>query len=257
MNRTALAIAAHPDDIEIWMAGTLLRLRQAGWRIHYLNVANGSLGSTVMTAAQTRAARLREAKAAAKLLGAEFHPPFCNDLEVIYSVPLLRKVAAVVRRVNPSVVLTHPVQDYMEDHMETGRLAVTAAFTLAIPNFQSTPPVKGSGGPVTVYHCMPHMLSTPLGERVHPQAYVDVTDVMETKTAALAAHASQKEWLDKSQGMDSYLATMQGFMRTLGRESKKFRFAEGWTRHLHAGFCPEGADPLAEALGNKYKVRRR
>jgi hypothetical protein len=56
--------------------------------------------------------------------------------------------------------------------------------------------------------------------------------------------------------MDSYLATMQGFMRTLGRESKKFRFAEGWTQHLHAGFCAEGADPLAEALGSKYLRRR-
>lgn len=256
MNRTALAIAAHPDDIEIWMAGTLLLLRQAGWRIHYLNVANGSLGSSVMTPVQTRAARLREAKAAAKILGATWHGPFCDDLEVGYSVPLLRKVSAVVRKVNPSVVLTHPPADYMEDHTETCRLAVTAAFSLAIPHFKSTPPVRGAGGPVTVYHCMPHMLSSPLGERVHPGAYVDVTEVMEPKTAALAAHASQKEWLDVSQGMDSYLATMQGFMRTLGRESKKFRFAEGWTRHLHAGFCAEGADPLAEALGSKYLRRR-
>jgi N-acetylglucosamine malate deacetylase 1 len=255
MNRTAIAIAAHPDDIEIWMAGTLLLLRKAGWNIHYMNISSGSLGSTVMTPAQTRAARRKEAKAAAKLLGATWHPPFCDDMEIIYANPLVRKVAAVVRRVNPSIVLTHPPQDYMEDHTETCRLAVTAAFTQAIPHYPSTPMVRGSGGPVAVYHCMPHMLCTPLGERVHPGAYVDVTSVMETKTASLAAHASQKEWLDASQGMDSYLAVMQGFMRTLGKESRRFKFAEGWRQHLHAGFGPAGFDPLGDALGAQFLRR--
>ena len=60
MNRTALAITAHPDDIEFSMAGTLLLLKQAGWDIHCFNVANGSLGSTVMNAARTITVRRAE-----------------------------------------------------------------------------------------------------------------------------------------------------------------------------------------------------
>lgn len=256
MIRTALAIAAHPDDIEFWMAGTLLLLKEAGWEIHCFNLASGSLGSLVMNAEQTRRTRRREAQQAAKVLGAHWHPPITDDLEVLYSLPLLRKVAAVVRKVNPSVVLTHPPADYMEDHTETSRLAVTAAFSKTFPNYISTPRTKPGSGDTTVYHCMPHMLSTPLGERVHPQSYVDVTSVMETKTAALAAHACQKEWLDDTQGMDSYLKTMQDFASTLGRESKKFKFAEGWRRHLHAGFCAADADPLAEVLGRKFLRRK-
>ena len=255
MNRTALAIAAHPDDIEFSMAGTLLLLKQQGWTIHCFNVANGSLGSMVLSADRTRRTRRREAQAAAKALGAVWHPPLADDMEVLYGLPLLRKVAAVVRKVNPSVVLTHSPHDYMEDHTETCRLAVTATFCKTFPNFISTPRTKPGSGETTVYHCMPHMLSTPLGKRVHPHGYVDISAVMDTKTAALACHACQKDWLDETQGMGSYLKTMQDFAATLGRESKQFRFAEGWRRHLHAGFCAADADPLAKALGGRYLRR--
>ena len=256
MNRTALAIAAHPDDIEFWMAGTLVLLKEAGWEIHCLNVSSGSLGSTVMGVKQTRMVRWLEAKAAAEILGAVLHPTLTDDLEIFYQRVLLRRVVATVREVNPTIVLTHPPVDYMEDHTETCRLAVTAAFSKSFPNYRSLPPRPPVSGDVTVYHCMPHMLHTPLGERVHPDTYVNVTGVMDVKTAALAAHTSQKQWLDDTQGMDSYLKTMQGFMATLGKESGKFAFAEGWRKHLHAGFCAEDADPLAEVLG-QHCLRRR
>ena len=45
-NEAVLAIAAHPDDIEFLMAGTLLQLRRRGWSLHCLNLASGNLGST-------------------------------------------------------------------------------------------------------------------------------------------------------------------------------------------------------------------
>ena len=43
----ALAVFAHPDDIELTAAGTLVRLQRAGYQIHYMTVANGSCGSSV------------------------------------------------------------------------------------------------------------------------------------------------------------------------------------------------------------------
>ena len=87
----------------------------------------------------------REARAAAKILGAHFHPSITNDLEILYNLELLRAVAAVIREVKPSIVLTHSPQDYMEDHMNTSRLAVTAAFTRGMPNFKTdaAPPDGG------------------------------------------------------------------------------------------------------------------
>jgi LmbE family N-acetylglucosaminyl deacetylase len=77
------------------------------------------------------AKRLAEAKEAARILGATFHAPICDDLELTYDVGLLRKVAAVVREAKADIVLTHSPQDYMEDHMAASRLAVTAAFASA------------------------------------------------------------------------------------------------------------------------------
>ena len=73
MKQTAIAIGAHPDDIEFYMAGTLLLLKHAGWEIHYFNLANGSCGSQVFNARQARKVRRAEAKRAAKVLGAQFH----------------------------------------------------------------------------------------------------------------------------------------------------------------------------------------
>jgi hypothetical protein len=52
--------------------------------------------------------------------------------------------------------------------------------------------------------------------------------------------------------MDSYIATMEEFARTLGSMSKRFTFAEGWRRHLHYGFCEQDADPLRDALKDRY-----
>src|SRR5688572_31508077 len=112
--RAAMAIAAHPDDIEFVMAGTLLLLKRRGWEIHYLNLSSGNCGSTVMSPEKTRRTRKKESMAAAKILGAEYHGSLCEDLEIFYDIKTLRRLAAVVREVGPEIVLTHSPQDYME-----------------------------------------------------------------------------------------------------------------------------------------------
>ncbi|MBI3881146.1 MAG: PIG-L family deacetylase [Verrucomicrobia bacterium] len=251
---SALAIFAHPDDIEFVAAGTLLQLRRRGWETHYLNVSTGNCGSVEFSAAKTRRVRLAEAKSAAKILGAHFHPPMADDLEITYDVKLLRRLAAVVREVKASIVLTHSPQDYMEDHMNTCRLAVTAAFAHCIPNFVSSPKRAAYFHDVTVYHAMPHSLLDPLRRFVAPGQFVNTTAVQATKLKALAAHKSQQGWLDVSQGMNSYLRSMDEMSRVVGRLSKKFRHAEGWRRHLHYGFAGRDVDPLGDAQGKDHLV---
>jgi len=243
-----LAIAAHPDDIEYVMAGTLLRLQARGWQLHCFNLCSGNCGSLETDAETTARTRLAEARAAAVELGASHHPPIAHDLELSYSTPLLRRVAAVVRAVNPSIVLTHAPVDYMEDHMVASRLAVTAAFAKNIPNFASDPAQSGVAGDVAVYHAMPHGLRGPLREPVAPDLYVDTTAVHERKLAALACHRSQHGWLAASQGMNSYLQAMDDSSREMGRRSGCFTHAEGWRRHLHLGLSLEEHDLLADAL---------
>lgn len=254
---SALAIAAHPDDIEFVMAGTLILLREAGWDIHYLNLSSGNLGSLTLAPAQTARVRKREAQAAARLLDATWHAPICHDLEIFYDGPTLRRLTAVIREVKPTIVLTHSPQDYMEDHMNTARLAVSAAFVRELPGYRTLPARQPAKGPVTVYHASPHGLRDGLRRRVLAGAFVDTTTVHERKRAALICHASQRQFLGATQRMDSYVRTMEEFSRTLGKLSGKFRHAEGWRRHLHYGFCEQDDDPLRAALGKKYLVSGR
>ena len=121
-------------------------------------------------------------------------------------------------------------------------------------NFTTEPPVAPFTGDVTVYHAMPHGLRDGLRRKVKAGQYVDTSSVHGVKRQALAAHLSQKEWLDASQGMDSYLVAMDDMSKAVGRQSGKFKHAEGWRRHLHLGFSGEEIDPLADALGDKCLV---
>ena len=65
----------------------------------------------------------------------------------------------------------------------------------------------------------------------------------------LACHRSQKEWLDSSQGLDSYLIDMTERCEYFGKMSDDFKYAEGWILHSHVGYCDEQDDPLSDALG--------
>jgi len=254
--RAAIAIAAHPDDIEFMMAGTLCLLREAGYCTHYLNVSTGSCGSLRHNPAVLMRIRKREARQAATVLGATFHPGRADDLEILYSLPLLRWLAGVIRKVRPSIVLTHSPQDYMEDHVYTSRLAVTAAFARGMPNFSAAGRGPVWSGDVTVYHAMPHGLCDGLRRRIMPGLFVDTASVQKQKLEALTCHASQHSWLQASQGMNSYLREMETMAREVGRMSRRFRVAEGWRRHSHMGFCAADADPMREALGRRAFVSR-
>lgn len=256
MDKIAFAIVAHPDDIEFRMAGTLLLLRDAGWETHYLTIASGNCGSMTMDAAKTRKVRRAEAQAAGRVLGAHWHPSLCDDAEIFYDLRLLRRLAAIVREVKPTVVLTHPPVDYMEDHTNACRLAVTATFVRGMPNFVTTPRRAPYPSDATVYHCTPHNLRDPLRRPMAPEFFVNTTAVHLRKLKALAAHESQRSWLQTTQGFDAMTAFLEQESRKLGKMSGRFRYAEGWYRHSHLGFCGEQADPLRDALGRNYRVNR-
>jgi LmbE family N-acetylglucosaminyl deacetylase len=249
--KRAFAVAAHPDDIEFVMAGTLMHLAEAGYEIHYMNIANGCCGSTEHNATDTARIRQQEAINAAASIGAEFHPGLVNDLEIFYDHETLTRLAAVMREVAPEILLVHAPSDYMEDHMNACRLAITAAFARGMPNYPTKPPRAPVEQPVTVYHAQPHGNRDPLGNLVVPSLFVNVTGVIDRKAAMLACHKSQKEWLDTSQGLDSYVETMKELMREVGRMSGRFEYAEGWRRHTHLGLCAAGADPLKSALKDR------
>jgi len=249
MTKCVLAIGAHPDDIEFHMSGTLFLLKEAGYEVHYMTIANGSCGTTSLPPAEIIRIRRDEARSGAEFLGATYHESLVNDIDIFYERGLLAKVGAIVREAAPDILLTHSPVDYMEDHQNAARLAATAAFCRGMPNFPTDPPRETVEKEVVVYHAQPHGNRDPLRRPVRPELFVDVTGVLQKKREMLACHASQKEWLDASQGFDSYLNAMEALSREVGQMSGRFQYAEGWRRRLHLGLSDRDADPLREVLG--------
>lgn len=250
----ALAVAAHPDDIEFMMTGTLILLGKAGYKLHMVNLASGCCGSMEENRQTIATRRLSEAREAARVVGAKLHDPIADDLELFYTKELIAKVAAIVRTVRPTIMLLPSPEDYMEDHMIASRLAVSAAFVRGMPNFLTAPPRNPTPQSVTLYHALPYGLRDGMRRVVKPGQYVNITSVLKEKRAALACHRSQKEWLDQTQGVDSYLDAMERMAAEVGRWSTVYPYAEGWRRHSHLGFCDENADPLGSALGDNVNA---
>ena len=155
MPRTAIAIAAHPDDVEFMMAGTLMLLKEAGYEIHLMTIANGSCGTQVHDTETIVSMRRKESMAAAKFAGATYHEALVDDLEVFYEKPTLERLASVMREVEPEIILTQSTREYMEDHANTTRLVLTAAFARGMPNFRTVPPRAITRQQVTAYHALP------------------------------------------------------------------------------------------------------
>ena len=245
-----LAVVAHPDDIEFMLAGTLLNLKAVGAEIHLINVADGSLGSSSLCPEEGVRGRWREAQESARIMGAQLHPPMFEDLGVFYIEDSLARMTSFVREIEPDVVLTQPQTDYMEDHQNTARLMVTAAFSRGIRFAKCKPGRAHFDKPIALYHSMPHGLRDQWGRRVAPERYIDVSGVMPTKIELLKCHRSQAQWLEDSQGMEAFETEMVEMAREVGAMSGSFRFAEGLIRHNPLGFSPAEFDPLQDLLGD-------
>ena len=95
---------------------------------------------------------------------------------------------------------------------------------------------------------MPYGLRDGMGNIIKAKMYIDVSSVIEKKREMLSCHASQKQWIDKTQGMDNYLNAMQDMSKEVGTMSGKCRFAEGWRKHHFLGYSARPIDPLYDTL---------
>jgi len=253
MSKTVFAAVAHPDDIEFMMSGTMFLLKDAGCELHYMNICNGDCGTARHDKLTIARIRREEGMEAARYMGAHFHDSLVSDLEIFYDLPTLSRMTAIMREVRPDILLVQYPFDYMEDHCNASKLAVSAAFNRGMLNAPCSPARENYNDPVAIYHALPHGLHDPLRKRVIPQFFVDVSSVTGRKREMLSKHRSQKEWLDVSQGMDAYLNDMEDETLAVGKESKAFKNAEGWIMHSHLGFCGPDDNPIKELLGDKTR----
>ena len=249
MGKRVFALHCHPDDIEFMMAGTLFRLKEAGCELHYMNLANGCYGSARYSKEEAITVRREESMRAASFLGAEYHESISDDLTVFYTPELIKKTLAVIRQIEPDILLLPSPEEYMEDHMNTCRIGVTAAFCRGMPNYPSIPERAAVTNEMVVYHSMPYGLTDGLRNKIIPDFHVNIENVIDGKTEMLSYHKSQKDWLDESQGIDSYLTTMREMSAEMGKSSGKYRYAEGWRRHSHLGFAMREITLMEDILG--------
>ena len=112
----------------------------------------------------------------------------------------------------------------MEDHQTACRLLVTGAFTRNnMRNYETDPPAdmySRSGGNLSCDASWLQGFPAQTGQSRN--VYVDIRAVLKDKREMLACHKSQKEWLDKSQGIDAYLNLMESFAHEAGTMSGCF-----------------------------------
>lgn len=228
-NKVALSFLAHPDDAEFLCAGTLTRLREAGWEVHIATATPGDCGSMTEDRWSIGAIRTAEARRAAEVIGATYHCLDEQDIFVVFDKPTIRKTVELFRRVCPSLVFTHAAKDYMMDHEVCSMLARSASFAYGIPNVSPNPRPAAAVVP-HLYYCDPIGIVDPYGKPVEPTTYVDVTGVYEQKQAMLAGHASQREWLRAHHGMDEYLEAMKRHAEGRGQQCGA-TYAEAFVQH--------------------------
>ncbi len=183
----ALAIAAHPDDVEFGAGGTLAKWAAAGCVINHLVCTDGSKGSWDPSTDRGAlvADRRREQRAAASALGSTGEVVFLEhvDGELDADLATRAQVCAVIRRLQPDVVLGHdPWRRYRlhPDHRQAGLLAVEGVVAARDPHFfpeQGLDPWRPQALLLWEADVVDHL--------------EDVTGFVDAKLAALACHESQ------------------------------------------------------------------
>lgn len=255
---TVLAIGAHPDDVEILCAGTLLLLRAAGHRIHVATLTLGDCGSRDIPPDQLRVVRRGEAEAACRRLGADYSALGFDDFAIFDDDLSNRRVTALLRDVKPNLVITHPPHDYIADHEATSRLVRNACFYASAPNYSIGTAAAATAAIPCLLYCAPLGGTDIFGTPVPQSIFLDISSCIDEKSALLACHRSQREWLRAQHGMDEYVESMRRSGLELGREASKIagrvvHYAEGFRQHL--GHPYPADNYLARLLPNQVCSR--
>lgn len=245
-DRIALAFLAHPDDAEILCGGTLARLHALGWKVHIATATAGDCGTSTASVDEITRIRRGEARQAAAIIDADYHCIGELDGRVTYRPESIQKAIDLFRQISPSLVFTHPRQDYMLDHEQVHLLARMASFIFAAPNASSKIPVPVSAHVPHLYYCDPLGGVDPYtGTPAPAQTLIDVTAAHAVKLKMLACHASQREWLRAHHGIDEYLDSTRRHDANRGQQLG-VRYAENFVQHR--GHAYPADDWLAQLL---------
>lgn len=231
-----MAIGAHPDDIEILCAGTLLRYVASGHTVVVCVATDGTAGHRLISPAELAVIREREARAAAVILGASCIWMGLPDELVFDNLETRLAFVDAIREARPDVIISHDPSDYHPDHRTVSRLVFDASFVASLPNIRTRHPAHDRV-PALYY------MDTLAGKGFQPGEYVDITGVMATKQQMVSCHASQLIWLKDHDNIDvldfvDVVARFRGIQCGV-RYAEAFRAEDVWPRTVPRRILPE------------------
>lgn len=226
---TVLAASAHPDDLELQCAGTLIRYVKEGHKVIMAVACTGNVGSKMHTGPEIEAIRAEEAKKAADVIGADLIILGHKDADVWLNHNTWVEYVDLIRQTNPDVILTHEPGDYVHDHSNVGELVYRAAIWASVANIPETKHEPIGKIPTVFY------FETVGTHRIAPpDYYVDITEEFEQKLLAFRQHASQHgDFLEKQFGVSNWFDYVDAMNRVRGFQSgckyaEAFRMVQTW-----------------------------
>jgi N-acetylglucosamine malate deacetylase 1 len=228
-----LAIAAHPDDVELSVGGTLLKLAEIGYKTGILDLTRGEAGTR-----GTPEIRAAEAQSAAEILGVSVRENLdLGDSQIWVNEDSRTQIVRALRRLRPRVVFTQFWDDPHPDHAHTSQLVREAAHLSGLAKYDSDFGLERWRPSAVAYFLFPRTVA--------PSFLVDISPQSERKWQAIQAHASQFH-NPASNAPQSRVSTPQ-FLREMEARDRYFGALIG-AEYAEAFFVREAlhiTDPVA------------
>ncbi|NOT47353.1 MAG: bacillithiol biosynthesis deacetylase BshB1 [Acidobacteria bacterium] len=203
-----LGIFAHPDDLELTVGGTMLKMKNLGYKTGALDVTRGEMGTR-----GTVEGRAKEAAAAAKILKLDVRENLgLADGRVFVDDESRTAMVRFLRRLKPKLILTHQLDDPHPDHDHISRLVRESARLSSMKNYDPESGDEKIPVPMVAHNIF--------SRRVAPSFVVDVSQFLKEKMDAIRAHGSQ--FHDPNSTDPETRLTAAGFLGELEDRSRYF-----------------------------------
>ena len=219
-----LAFGAHPDDVELSAAGTLIKHVKKGFSVGIVDLTLGEMGTR-----GTPEIRKKEADDATKIIGAKFRDNLqLPDAFIDISKEAISKIVHKIRLHQPKIILCNATKDRHPDHSVASKLVSKSCFISGLSKFEtfekkiSQPPYR----PLNIYHYIQD-------QWIDPDLIIDISDEYKQKNEAIMAFKSQfynANSLEPSTPISSkeFLESIKSKAILLGRSINK-KYGEGFT----------------------------
>src|SRR5262245_6561665 len=229
----ALAIAAHPDDVELSVGGTLIKLARLGYRTGILDLTRGEMGTR-----GTPQIRSEESRRAKEILGLEMRETLdFGDTQISLGEKSRIELVRALRRWRPRIVFTQFWDDPHPDHAHTSRLVREAAHLSGLAKYDAEAGIERWRPSGIAYFLFTRTIA--------PSFIIDISDCHTQKWEAIRAHSSQ--FYDPQNIELTTRVSTEGFLREIESRDRYFGAMIG-VEYGEAFFVREAlnvSDPVA------------